>query len=66
MQGICQNKELLKNEQSLVAFELWIGGAKGISDLGFVLGLGFGGEKSGVRGVYIEREGYFWNKHFAR
>ena len=30
------------------------GGDVDLTDLGFVGGLGFGGEKSGVRGVYIE------------
>ena len=24
------------------------------------------GRKGGVRGVFIEREGYFWNKSFFR
>jgi hypothetical protein len=35
------------------------GGGKGISDLGF-------GEEGGERGLYIEREGYLWNKSFVR
>jgi hypothetical protein len=42
------------------------GGGFQIQIWGWFGRLGFEGEKSGVRGGFIEKEGYFWNKDFAR